>query len=348
MNLNIFRILGDVSHTASKCILIWAIHSNKSAEGVSLLTQILYIAVFCTRYLDLFWVPPALSWWNFILKNFYIWSSIYIIVLMTRVYARTREQEKAWKWGAYAAGASLVAAPLVSLIFNGWIRSTFSEVLWTFSIILESVCVLPQLILLRQTTVPTVIDSFYLVTLGSYRAFYLLNWIYRAFTPSKPDAISVIFGIIQTAFYVDFAWVYWTRQRVKLRGGGVVDAEDLRKGWLVNKVFKHTQEPSEEEEDPESGNPETNGHAQPKVNRWGPRGISISADDTLHEHDKGKRVANNRSEEASPMLDNGSFQPDPESFEFADEEDDVPRLDEPGKKVLNSNEEWRDSSPSNR
>ncbi len=33
MNLNIFRILGDVSHTASKCILIWAIHSNKSAEG---------------------------------------------------------------------------------------------------------------------------------------------------------------------------------------------------------------------------------------------------------------------------------------------------------------------------
>ena len=204
MNLNIFRILGDVSHTASKCILIWAIHSNKSAEGetlkkyrklrsltlaigVSLLTQILYIAVFCTRYLDLFWVSPASSWWNFILKNFYIWSSIYIILLMTRVYARTREQEKAWKWGGYAAGASFVAAPVVSLIFNGWTRSTFSEVLWTFSIILESICVVPQLLLLRQTTVPTVIDSFYLVTLGSYRAFYLLNWIYRAFTPSKPE-----------------------------------------------------------------------------------------------------------------------------------------------------------------
>jgi len=57
-NMNIFRILGDVSHTASKCILIWAIHSNKSAEGVSLLTQLLYIVVFGTRYLDLFWVPP--------------------------------------------------------------------------------------------------------------------------------------------------------------------------------------------------------------------------------------------------------------------------------------------------
>lgn len=32
-NMNVFRILGDLSHTASKCILIWAIHANQSAEG---------------------------------------------------------------------------------------------------------------------------------------------------------------------------------------------------------------------------------------------------------------------------------------------------------------------------
>lgn len=31
--MNVFRILADLSHIASKCILIWAIHSNKSAEG---------------------------------------------------------------------------------------------------------------------------------------------------------------------------------------------------------------------------------------------------------------------------------------------------------------------------
>ena len=33
IHMNLFRVLGDVSHTVSKCILIWAIHSNKSAEG---------------------------------------------------------------------------------------------------------------------------------------------------------------------------------------------------------------------------------------------------------------------------------------------------------------------------
>lgn len=35
MNLNIFRLLGDISHISSKCILIWAIHRNKSAEGMN-------------------------------------------------------------------------------------------------------------------------------------------------------------------------------------------------------------------------------------------------------------------------------------------------------------------------
>ena len=34
VNMNIFRILADCSHTASKCILIWAIHTNQSAEGL--------------------------------------------------------------------------------------------------------------------------------------------------------------------------------------------------------------------------------------------------------------------------------------------------------------------------
>lgn len=45
----------------------------------------------------------------------------------------------------------------------------------------------------------------------------------------------MIFGLVQTALYLDFAWVYWTRQRVKLRGGSIVDEADLGKGWLVRR-----------------------------------------------------------------------------------------------------------------
>lgn len=55
------------------------------------------------------------------LKNFYILSSLYIIILMTRVYARTREKEKAFKLGGFSLGASLIAAPLIALIFQKWL-----------------------------------------------------------------------------------------------------------------------------------------------------------------------------------------------------------------------------------
>jgi hypothetical protein len=107
------------------------------------------------------------------------------------------------------------------------------QILWSFSIALESSCVIPQLILLRETTVPTVLTSYYLLALGSYRALYIPNWIYRYFSDGLVDPIAVTFGIIQTAFYLDFAWVYYSRQRIKLRGGVMVDSEDFERGWLT-------------------------------------------------------------------------------------------------------------------
>ena len=67
--VQIFRILGDCSHMASKIILITSIHRNRSAEGVSMITQILYTVVFCARYLDIFretWI------WNLMFKIIYI------------------------------------------------------------------------------------------------------------------------------------------------------------------------------------------------------------------------------------------------------------------------------------
>jgi hypothetical protein len=120
----IFRILGDVSHTLSKCILIFAIHRNHSTEGVSLITQALYCLVFITRYLDIFLFNTL---WNTVLKFFYIISSLYILFLMTRVYARTREREKAWKLGAFSLFGSAIAAPIVMMIFKkkniwGWME----------------------------------------------------------------------------------------------------------------------------------------------------------------------------------------------------------------------------------
>lgn len=161
--------------------------------------------------------------------------------------------------------------------------------MWTFSIVLESVAVLPQLLLLRQTQVPTVIDSFYLATLGAYRGFYILNWIVRGARHQNVDSpISVIFGVLQTLLYIDFAWVYLTRQRVKLRGGSVVDSEDLSKGWLVSRLLGKRGSSADEEDGPAFNHHDGADDSRTKAQsqRWGPSGISVSADETTHEAER--------------------------------------------------------------
>lgn len=161
---------------------------------------------------------------------------------------------------------------------------------------------LPQLLLLRQTTVPTVIDSYYLLALGSYRALYILNWLVRGFGSEHFwDPIAAVFGVVQTALYIDFAWVYWSRQRVKLRNGGIVDSDDLKKSWIVNKIFNSRITRSREEEeaplDEEGG-----AGRRATTNRWGARGISISADDTLEDNSRSKN-ASSRDEGLEAILE---------------------------------------------
>lgn len=210
-------------------------------------------------------------------------------------------------------------------------------IVYTFTLILEAFCILPQLLLLRQTTVPTVIDSFYLVTLGSYRFFYILNWILRGIK-EKGDLelifpIQVTFGVVQTAFYFDFAWVYWSRQRVKLRGGGVVDGEDLSRGWLVNKILGHK---SLDEGDIDEGereglaSQEEGSAVRPApqhARSWGPRGISVSADEGVHENGHAPKDS---------MTDPAAFEDD------MDEDAEEAAPPKPAHDGISGGEEWLD------
>lgn len=187
-----------------------------------------------------------------------------------------------------------------------------NQLLWVFSEILESVCVVPQLLLLRQTTVPTVIDSYYLVTLGAYRFLYVLNWIVRGATEKGyRDPTSWVFGTIQTALMIDFAWVYYTRQRVKLRQGGVVDSEDLDRGWLVGRLAGMGRKNTDNFDYDEESAPQRS--AQP--NKWGHRGISVSADEGVLDATSRKGV--DRDSESQPLAD-------PAAFEDDESDDDAP------------------------
>ncbi|KAI9110556.1 hypothetical protein K1719_018422 [Acacia pycnantha] len=72
--------------------------------------------------------------------------------------------------------ACFLLAILVPLEF------TVIEVLWTFSIYLEAVVILPQLVLLQRSRNIDNLTGKYVFLLGAYRALYILNWIYRYFT----------------------------------------------------------------------------------------------------------------------------------------------------------------------
>ena len=97
-------------------------------------------------------------------------------------------------------------------------RGTFDskQILWAFSIWLESVAILPQLFLLQRTGEAETITTHYLFALGAYRAFYIPNWIYRYvfdqhWAEHRGDPIAVVAGIIQTVLYSDFFWIYYTK-----------------------------------------------------------------------------------------------------------------------------------------
>merc|ERR1719203_1950112 len=103
----------------------------------------------------------------------------------------------------------LAPVAILALVLNN--QFTVMEILWTFSIYLEAVAILPQLFLISKTGEAETITSHYLFAQGSYRALYILNWIYRYHYENHVDAIAIVAGVVQTILYCDFFYLYITK-----------------------------------------------------------------------------------------------------------------------------------------
>lgn len=103
----------------------------------------------------------------------------------------------------------IVPAVGLSLLINHDFQAL--EILWTFSIYLESVAILPQLFLVSKTGEAESITSHYLFALGMYRALYIFNWVYRYWAEDHYDLIAIVAGIVQTVLYCDFFYLYITK-----------------------------------------------------------------------------------------------------------------------------------------
>jgi len=98
---------------------------------------------------------------------------------------------------------------VLALVLNH--EFTLMEILWTFSIYLESVAILPQLFMVQKTGEAESITSHYLFALGAYRGLYILNWIYRYYFEGFYDIIAIVAGVVQTILYADFFYLYITK-----------------------------------------------------------------------------------------------------------------------------------------
>lgn len=193
-----------MTHLFSVLVLLVKIYATKSCSGISLKTQELYALVFLTRYLDL--LTSFISVYNSVMKVVFISSSIAIVWCMRAhpLVRRTYDKDvDTFRHYFLVAGCLLLA-----LIFHDGF--TVLEVLWAFSIYLEAVAILPQLVLLQRSRNVDNLTGQYVFFLGAYRAFYILNWIYRYLTEDHYSRwISWIAGIVQTALYLDFFYYYF-------------------------------------------------------------------------------------------------------------------------------------------
>ena len=183
---------------------------------MSLKTQELYLLVFITRYLDL--LTSFHSAYNTIMKLIFLAASGYVVYLLRAVepwagtYDKASDALQHWKY------AVAPCAVLALFVHDGslWsVRSLWAareyvmEALWAFSILLEAVAILPQIILLERQKCIENLTSWYIASLGAYRALYLANWAYRAVTePRFHNTLAIVAGCVQTAFYLRFFWFF--------------------------------------------------------------------------------------------------------------------------------------------
>mmetsp|Transcript_33908 Transcript_33908/g.53939 ORF Transcript_33908/g.53939 Transcript_33908/m.53939 type:complete len:220 (+) Transcript_33908:46-705(+) len=201
--MNIFRLCGDMLHLLSIMLLVFKLHKSKNCAGISCRMQEMYAMVFCFRYLDLLW--SFISLYNTIMKIIFITTTFYLIWLMrmkapiSQTYDKTAD---CFQYELYLLPPCFVLGLLCTDEY------TIPDVLWTSSIWLESVAIIPQLVLLQKERTVENLTSDFVGTMGAYRAFYILNWVYRYFVEDYTNVVGWIGGVVQTALYCDFFYYY--------------------------------------------------------------------------------------------------------------------------------------------
>ncbi len=139
------------------------------------------------------------------MKVLFIGVTIFILYLMRlkapicNTYMREKEDDFPH---IYLIPVSLVLTLLIHSEWDWW------ELIWCFSLWLESLAIFPQVNILAKQQGIESFTSHYIASLGAYRFFYLLNWIYRYKTEGFLSWVSILSGTLQVLLYADFFYLY--------------------------------------------------------------------------------------------------------------------------------------------
>ena len=158
-------------HLAAICLLLYRIRTTRNCVGISCKTQEIYLVVFCVRYLDLFMY--FISLYNTLMKLFFIGATALIIYLMRYKKPFCSTYDSLGDSFPHFKVLLPVALVLTAIVHAG---SDTWELAWSFSLWLEALAFIPQIIMLNKIRVIENLTSHYVACLGLYRFFYILNW----------------------------------------------------------------------------------------------------------------------------------------------------------------------------
>lgn len=213
-----FRTVGDILHLGAIAILLFKMLKTRSVSGVSLKSMFLFALVFSTRYVDIFFY--YIDAYNYIMKLLYLSTSYYTCFLIRYKAPWKNTYDKVGD--GFRIRFLIVPCIVLTLIVSFFVGEyNWMRILWTFSQLLESVAIFPQIYLLESTERHDVLTTHYLLCLGLYRLFYLVHWIVRWTFYSRINALSVICGVVQTMLYVDFFCQYFRIVLHQIRRGSL-------------------------------------------------------------------------------------------------------------------------------
>lgn len=206
--MDFFRFIADMLHLSAIILLIFRIRKTRNCIGLSYRTQEIFLVTFILRYMDIFLY--FISVYNTSMKLLYIGATCFTIYLMRkkRPYCGTYDPAcDDFQHYIYIYPGVFLLTLAVHTKFE------FVDFCWSYSLWLEAVAFIPQIVILNRMQTVENMTSHYIGCLGMYRFFYLLSWAFRYYMNHHIFYTQVFSGILQTGVYGELLYYYFKSMR---------------------------------------------------------------------------------------------------------------------------------------